>query len=51
MAKLGSFFCLSTMTVDKSVDVVGRAACKAHYSAFHDNLMIFWSRKKILIDQ
>jgi hypothetical protein len=39
---------LSTIAVDKSVDVEGRVACEARRGAFRDALAMFSSGKKVV---
>ncbi len=46
MAIRRTFLRLSTIAVDKSVDVAGKGASKARCGALHDGLAMFWSRKK-----
>jgi hypothetical protein len=45
------FSSLSTIAVDKSVDVAGRVACEARRGALSDDLAMFSSRKKIFFIQ
>lgn len=51
MAIRRTFLRLSTITVDKSVDVAGKEASKARRGALRDGLAMFWSRKKIHLIQ
>ena len=40
------FLRLSTIPVDKSVDVAGKGVRKARRGALHDGVAMFWSCKK-----